>query len=196
MDQLTEKAMDRYRRKNSKFSLCGLNCCLCPRYNTEGSSRCPGCGGKDFETKHPACPVITCSKKHDNVEYCFQCSSYPCERYHDIGKKDSFISYRRVRENLQQGQKDINAYLRDLDKRERMLGELIEHFNDGRKKGFFCLAANDLPAGVLENLFETVTGDETLAGMDIKEKAKIVSDLIRKKALEAGIELRLRKGDD
>gem|GEM_PF-3991072 len=26
------------------FSDCGLNCGLCPRYYTDGASRCPGCG--------------------------------------------------------------------------------------------------------------------------------------------------------
>ena len=68
-------------RNNPRFSLCGLNCCLCPRFNTDGISKCPGCGGKDFSNQHPTCAVATCNKKHDNVEYCFQCSEYPCKKY-------------------------------------------------------------------------------------------------------------------
>lgn len=59
-----------YKRNFPQLSLCGLNCGLCPRYHCNGISKCPGCGGKDFNLKHPTCSVVTCNQKHDNVEYC------------------------------------------------------------------------------------------------------------------------------
>ncbi|HCP15088.1 MAG TPA: hypothetical protein DIT32_04865, partial [Peptococcaceae bacterium] len=64
--------MKEYVRAYPLFSLCGLNCGLCPRYHTEGESRCPGCGGPAFHLKHPSCAVITCSRKHGGVEHCCQ----------------------------------------------------------------------------------------------------------------------------
>jgi len=35
--------MQRYVREHPPFALCRLNCGLCPRDHTQGSSRCPGC---------------------------------------------------------------------------------------------------------------------------------------------------------
>lgn len=55
--------MKEYKREYSLFSLCGLNCGLCPHYQTNGISKCPGCGGQDFHLKHPTCAVITCNRK-------------------------------------------------------------------------------------------------------------------------------------
>lgn len=90
--------MKEYKREYPMFSLCGLNCCLCPRYHTDGSSKCPGCGGADFTLYHPSCPVITCNKKHDNIEFCFECSLYPCQKYEY--QVDSFISKRNILQDL------------------------------------------------------------------------------------------------
>jgi hypothetical protein len=110
--------MIKYKRKYPLFSLCGLNCGLCPRYQTDGKSRCPGCGGEDFHLKHPTCAVITCNKKHDYVEYCFQCSSYPCNRYNEPSKVDSFISYRNVISDFKKAYKiGVEKYQTKLNKK-------------------------------------------------------------------------------
>ncbi|HNR04634.1 MAG TPA: DUF3795 domain-containing protein, partial [Bacillota bacterium] len=47
-------------KKIHTLGCCGLDCGLCPRFFTEGASRCPGCCGVDFENKHPSCSFITC----------------------------------------------------------------------------------------------------------------------------------------
>ncbi|TET26129.1 MAG: DUF3795 domain-containing protein, partial [Dehalococcoidia bacterium] len=53
--------MDKYPLKKYPIvGACGLNCGLCPRYYTQGTSRCPGCCGPDFWQKHPGCAFITC----------------------------------------------------------------------------------------------------------------------------------------
>lgn len=57
-----------------------------------GSEGCPGCGGKG----HHMCAIRKCAAEHGGVEYCFQCSEYPCERYETESEYDSFISYRNV----------------------------------------------------------------------------------------------------
>jgi len=54
--------MKEYKREYPLFSLCGLNCGLCPKYHTNGESKCPGCGGTDFTLKHPPCKVIRCNQ--------------------------------------------------------------------------------------------------------------------------------------
>ncbi len=178
-------------RKNPLFSLCGLNCSLCPRFNTDGSSKCPGCGGENFSTQHPTCAVETCNRKHDNVEYCFQCSEYPCKKYQEESKCDSFISYRSVKQNFIEAKNDIKKYETDLGKRQKYLKILLEKYNDGKSKGLYCLVANDMPLNELEILISKI--DKILIDLDIKEKAKEVKKEILALEVKFGFEFKLRK---
>ena len=82
--------------------------------------------------KHPTCAVITCNKKHDNVEYCFQCSSYPCKRYSEPSKVDSFISYRNVISDFKKANKiGIDKYQMELNEKVNILEFLIKN-NKGK----------------------------------------------------------------
>lgn len=47
--------MEYKQREYPMFSACGLNGGLCPRHQMDGTSKCPGCSGKEFLTKHPTC---------------------------------------------------------------------------------------------------------------------------------------------
>ena len=138
--------MKEYKREYPLFSLCGLNCGLCPRFHTEGGSRCPGCGGGDFYCKRggAGCPVITCSRKHNNVEFCFECGDYPCELY--IGRDntgDSFITYKNVLRDCDKAKTiGISAYKAELDEKAEILRFLLIECNDGRRKNFYCIAVN------------------------------------------------------
>ena len=71
-------SMKDFRRDNLLFSLCGLNCGLCPMNLNQ---HCPGCGGGEG---NQSCSLAKCSLQHENVEYCFQCKHYPCEKYDNI----------------------------------------------------------------------------------------------------------------
>ncbi len=85
---------------------CGLDCGLCPRYYTVGTSRCPGCGGPDFFNKHPSCSFITCCVKKKNFEVCAECSEFPCskfksdEEYQQLQESSSYPSCKKVISNL------------------------------------------------------------------------------------------------
>lgn len=196
--------MKEYKREYPLFSLCGLNCGLCPRHNTEGMSKCPGCGGMDFHLKHPTCAVITCSRKHDNVEYCFNCSSYQCPRYSAQKESDSFISYKNVVEDFRKARTDgIEKYKEVLNEKIGILEFLINNYNDGKRKNFYCNAVNLLE---LEDLRALVAELEAPAGSSSndatvdqgslsakKESAERAVSLIEAKAAEAGVDLKLRK---
>lgn len=57
----TLTGMDEYRRSHPEFSLCGLNCSLCPRRWMEGSSRCCLPGGMTAAARvSTASPQMTC----------------------------------------------------------------------------------------------------------------------------------------
>ena len=108
--------MKGFKRQNQLFSLCGLNCGLCPMFLNKN---CPGCGGGEG---NQACKIARCSIEHGGVEYCFQCSEYPCERYDHIDDFDSFITHRRRKADLEKARKkraEWDAKVKDLERRYR-----------------------------------------------------------------------------
>jgi hypothetical protein len=184
--------MEPYARKDPSFALCGLNCCLCPRFHTDGSSRCPGCGGPDFSSKHPTCAVITCGKKHGPVEYCFECGDYPCKRYSTTGKADSFISYRNVIHDFSKAKKDLKQYLKDLRQKHEILLELISNYNDGRSKGFYCLVVDLLPLSELTTILKEIQAYWMTVDGDPKEKGRKIREIFELRAKKLKIEVSLR----
>jgi hypothetical protein len=186
--------MREYIREYPQFSLCGLNCGLCPRYHTNGPSRCPGCGGPEFHLKHPGCAVITCSRKHGNVEYCFQCGSYPCDRYINTGETDSFITYHNVIKDFNKArEKGIEYYKAELNEKMSILETLLANYNDGRKKGFYCLAVNLLSLSDIRNVMQYINTEVEHKYMDRKEKIGLIVKAFEKSAQESNVELQLWK---
>ena len=76
--------MKGFKRKNQLFSLCGLTCGLCPMLLDKHCGRC-GNGNR-------SCKIAKCSLEHGKIEYCYECENYPCEKYQNIDKYDSFIT--------------------------------------------------------------------------------------------------------
>ncbi len=150
--------MQPYERPYPLFSLCGLNCGLCPRYHTSGSSQCPECGGPGFSDKHPSCTVLNCAKRHGCITYCFQCTDYPCERYTSPSSMDSFITYKHVIRDLEYARiNGLQAYREKLDEKVEILKYLLEHCDDGRHKSRFCTAVNLLDLQDLREIKEAVS---------------------------------------
>ena len=80
-----------------------IDCGLCPRFYTEGDSRCPGCGGPNFSEKHPSCSILNCCYKMKELEVCSLCNEFSCEKYADIVKieQDSFVTHKKMFPNLE-----------------------------------------------------------------------------------------------
>lgn len=93
-----------FNRTDLFFSLCGLNCRLCPM---RLGGHCPGCGGGDGSQ---SCAIAKCSLQHDKVEYCFLCPEYPCRRYGGIEEYDSFITHQRQLKDIEK-RHDLNRRL-------------------------------------------------------------------------------------
>ena len=190
--------MKPYTRQTPAFSLCGLNCCLCPKHRTTGDSRCPGCGGEDFHIKHPTCGIISCSLRHDGVAYCFQCGEYPCQRYTRENDKDSFISYLHVPHDMDQAdQMGLDHYLQQLSKKSGILDILLEKWDNGRLKSFYCLAVNLLPLDDLDSAMGELERLASRPGDNPDGSQANFGDLVReifdRRAALRGIELKLRK---
>jgi hypothetical protein len=177
------------RKKYSQIGCCGLDCGLCPRYYTEGDSRCPGCGGVDFELKHPPCGFHTCCVKKHELEACGECPEFPCVRFDKItGEVDSFNTYRNIWQTLRFIQKNgASAYADLQSKRIAFLEEMLDKYDDGRSKSFYCLACTLLSIRSLESALEGM-----LPGEDRKAAAKKLRERLEQAAVRENVELKLR----
>jgi hypothetical protein len=191
--------MSEYPLKRYPFvGACGLDCGLCPRYRTSGSSKCPGCAGKDFEQEHPPCGFITCCVKQKHLETCAQCPDRAnCQRVRRIleGSKqgDSFISYRPLASNCAFVQKNgIEKYTRQVMAKMKLLDHLLEHFDEGRSKTFYCTSCQLLPLDALKLALDEVETEIT-ENADIKEKSRLVRAAFNRLGDALGIDLKLRK---
>lgn len=184
--------MEYQQRKYPLFSACGLNCGLCPRYQMDGASKCPGCAGEGFSTKHPACGVLSCSQRKE-LEYCYQCDEYPCKKYDGADKRDSFITHLKQLGDLDKARAmGIAAYRSELDEKKLILEMLLANYNDGRRKSLFCLAVNLLELQDIRHVMEQIAR-ETQPEQSTKEKAATAVKLVQRMTEQRNITLKLRK---
>lgn len=184
--------MEEYRREYPRLSACGLNCGLCPRFFTEGASRCPGCGGAGFFEKRPSCGVLSCCRRR-GVEYCYECGEYPCKKLEGAECVDSFITHRHMRKDFEAvRQGGLEAYRAGLDEKVEILRALLENYNDGRQKSFFCLAVNLLALEDVKTVMERIES-EVDAAAPAKQKAALAVGLFNEMARQQSIELKLNK---
>jgi hypothetical protein len=191
--------MNKLTKTYPTIGVCGLDCGLCPRYYTVGTSRCPGCCGPDFFNKHPSCSFITCCVKKKNLEVCAECSEFPCskfkgdEEYQQLEQSSSFPPDKKVISNLNFiKEHGVKKFIDQQEKRIRLLETMIENFNDGRSKSFFCKAAALLDLTSLENSLGDVTRKiktNNIKSNDIKTQAKILKNILNDIALKEGVEL-------
>jgi len=185
------------------IGVCGLDCGLCPRYYTVGPSRCPGCGGPGFSDKHPSCSFITCCVKKRGFEVCGQCPEFPCskfkseEQYRQVPPSSSYPPSGNVLSNLrfirEQG---IKKFVRRQDKRIGLLETMIEGYDDGRSRSFFCRAAALLEVRALESSLDEAKKAMAAGGGrtgDRVSKAKVLRGILAQAALNRGIMLAVKK---
>ncbi len=167
---------------------CGLDCGLCPRYYTVGVSRCPGCAGPDFFNKHPSCSFITCCVKEKNLEVCAECPEFPCskfksdEEYQQLKQSSSYPPYKKVMLNLNFIKKHgIKKFIEQQKKRIELFETMINNFDDGRSRSFFCKATALLDLKNLENSLDEATRKIKVDNIrDIKIKAKNLKNILKK----------------
>ncbi len=180
--------MKGFNRSNQLFSLCGLNCGLCPMFLNKN---CPGCGGGEG---NQSCKIARCSLEHNGVEYCFQCSEYPCEKYEHIDDFDLFITSRSRKADLEKARCfGIEAYSVEQMEKAKILDLLLSNYNDGRKKTLFCVAVNLLNLQDLQTVLREIERKPDVKTLTLKEKSAFVEGLLQTAASKKNIALKLRK---
>lgn len=180
--------MKGFNRQNQLLSLCGLNCGLCPMFL---NGNCPGCGGGEG---NQSCKIARCSMEHNGVEYCFQCSEYPCEKYEHIDDFDSFITHRNRKADLEKAkQYGMEAYNAEQVEKIKILDVLLSGYNDGRKKTLFCVAVNLLDLQELREVLREIENRSDMETLTLKEKSAFAARLLQDVAAKRNIALKLRK---
>lgn len=140
--------------------------------------------------------------RHESVGYCFQCKEYPCDRYARANDKDSFITYLHVPADMDDAKRNgLESYLNDLSRKSDLLDSLLENWDNGRLKSFFCLAVNLLPLEDLETVMSKLNQAGKLLEIDSKrnpEEVKsslsiLAKDALAELAVAQGIDLKLRR---
>jgi len=184
------------KSKYPEIGVCGLSCRLCPGYVMKTKSRCRGCKTK-WRLVGP-CSILHCAVKRD-VEFCGLCNeSKTCEkwkRHREIGKKyDSFKCYQKLEDDITFIQKHGLVEFRKAQKvREKLLWEMLNKFNEGRSKSYYCLVATVLEVNEIEKALKETKNKSK--GLDIKEKAKLLHSIFDEIGQKKHYYLKLRKKD-
>lgn len=75
----------------------------------------------------------------------------------------------------------------------QILSYLLSHFNDGRRKNFFCVAVNLLELSELREAMEQIRANDKLSALPLKEQCLFVVEILQKIAVKRNIELKLMK---
>lgn len=149
---------------------------------------CPGCGGGEG---NQSCAIARCSLEQ-NVEFCCHCPAYPCARYEGLDAYDSFVSTRNRRENLEKirtlGPETCRT---ELMEKAHLLDRLLTHYNAGRQKSLFAIAADLLDLEDLRSVMEQLEAETVDA--PVKDRAAAAMHLLQETAARRGLELKLRK---
>lgn len=194
--------MDVPIKKYPTVGACGLDCGLCTKYYTAGPSRCPGCCGPDFFNKRPSCSFITCCVKKRGLETCGECPGFPCEKFkseEEYQARDlpGYPPDRNIFRNLNFiKEHGIKRFVQQQRKRIRLLEKMIDNFDDGRSRSFFCRTAALLDLTHLERSLKEATRrikTEGIKPTDMKSKARLLRGLLNECAVKEGIELKVKK---
>lgn len=178
-----------------EIGICGLSCRLCPRYHTEGESRCFGC--KTESRMAAGCPFITCAIKKKHVEFCGDCEdSLSCDKWkkhREAGKShDSFKCYQKLEDDIACIQEHgILQFVESQKVREELLKVMLQEFNEGRSKSYYCIAATVLTPDELRDALEEARSKA--GGADVKSRSIALHAALDKAAAGKGRILRLRK---
>lgn len=180
--------MKGFARTETRFSLCGLHCALCPM---RLGGYCPGCGGG---AGNQSCAIAQCSLKRGGLLFCWECPEYPCSRYGGFDDGDSFVPHRSRQQDIARARElGLEAYLAQLEEKRAILDALLAGYNDGRRKTLFHTAVYLLPLDELRAVISSLNSQPELAGQPIKERALAAAGLLQEAADRRGVSLKRNK---
>ena len=125
------------------------------------------------------------------MEYCCECSHYPCEKYEKIDEYDSFITHRnRIADLKKLRTIGVDRYNAEQEEKVRLLDYLLSSCNDGRRKTLFCLAVNLLELSDIRAVVDQLMASDLST---VKERAVYAAALLQEIADKDGVSLKLNR---
>ena len=143
------------------------------------------------------CRFITCAIKKKEIEFCWQCEeSETCEKWskhRETGKKaDSFKCYQTLEDDISFIQENgVDEFKKVQQYREQLLKEMLNNFNEGRSKSYYCIAATVFEIRELATALSQAKKESEK--LDINERAKILHSILNEIAKRKHYLLKLRK---
>jgi hypothetical protein len=126
--------------------------------------------------------------KNKNLEVCAECSDFPCakfkseEEYQQVKESSSYPSYKKVMPNFNFIKEyGIVKFIEQQKKRIQLLETMIENFDDGRSRSFFCKTAAFLDVPILKKSIKKANRKiqmEKINQNDVKGKVKILKAIL------------------
>ena len=115
------------------------------------------------------------------------------EKRRESGKhQDSFKCYQRLEDDIAFiGQYGIEEFEKAQKTRENLLLEMLQEYDEGRSKSYYCIAATILEIEELKKALNRARKDSK--GLDIKGKSKILHSVLDEIAGQKNYSLKLRK---
>ena len=105
---------------------------------------------------------------------------------------DSFKCYQKLEDNIEFIQQNgVEEFEKLQQSRENLLKQMLQFFNEGRSKSYYCIAATVFEIDELQKLVNQAT--EQSKGLALKEKSKLLHSLLDSAAQKKGYLLKLRK---
>lgn len=178
-----------------EIGICGLSCRLCPSHNSNAPSRCAGC--KSEVRMAVGCTFIRCAVNKKGLEFCWDCDEHKtCEKWRKHREfsqnRDSFKCYQKLDDNIAFILKNgVKAFEKTQQQREKLLTEMLNEFNEGRSKSYFCIAATVMKIDELVTALKKAR--KKAQGLEIKARAKILHAILDEIAERNNYNLKLRK---
>ena len=90
----------------------------------------------------------------------------------------------------------VEKFIEQQSERIKLLEEMLEEFNEGRSRSFYCIATALLSVEDVKKSIDSAKKEVKSLGVrkdDVKSKAKILRKTIQNIADKKGIDLKLRK---
>ena len=184
-------------KRHPTISACGIDCGLCPLHHVTAGDGCGGCTAPaPSGAKGRWCAISRCAVRDRGYETCADCSGFPCARLDGWDEQESVVTHLRTLDNLRSiREHGLSAFLEQQQRRIGLLEAMLGGFDDGRSKGYCCLAAALLPLEELEVGLKEArreVGEGGVPGDDRKSRATILRRVLDSAAARLGISLRLR----
>jgi hypothetical protein len=127
------------------------------------------------------------------LETCGNCEDFICKRIRNWDSADSFVTHRNCLNNLKSiRERGLDAFIRQQQERLLLLKNLLEEYDDGRSKSFYCLSAALLPIGDLKSAIGKL-GSAAEPVNDRKHVAKLLREAFAGIATRNSVKLSYRK---